>query len=121
MGEYYGVRAVIENGEYAGTLSEPQPLIPSDEALIAILFNGTWAVAPDVTEKGEYEYFRDARSRGIWSGSALCKLPKSKLPSCPDEGKVYSTDLKKILKGREPEIKQALDPFNLLAYSNLFK
>lgn len=93
MGTYFGVTCV----ESKGTLiigTERQPFILAGHRLIAILDNGLWRIAPDVTEKREYDEFYHDYGTGNWLSMKLYLIPEGILKSCPDEGRVESVYFK---------------------------
>lgn len=89
MGQYLGVTAVEEKGEHIGTMRKDQPQIPQDQRLIAIVSNGLWKVAPDVTSSSEYDHFFQSYRKGSWVKIDLFLLHENEIENCPDEGRVY--------------------------------
>ena len=87
MGTYLGVTAVQRNGQpvqlYTGST---QPTVPQGKRLIAIMDNGVWKIAPDVTRPSEYAEFHRNYSQGNWLAMKLYLLDESKVAECPDEG-----------------------------------
>jgi len=96
MGVYYGVEAVIGKGERILHTTKEQPLIFDDKVLVALVSNGLYVVAPDVTDPNEYQHFYDTYSQGWWLEMVLYNLPKSEIPNCPDKGRFYMDGLKNI-------------------------
>ncbi len=88
MGTYLGVDAVKNHGVYMGNAQKSKPLTPSNSRLVAILNNGVWQTAPDVTRDSEYKYFYDSYAQGNWLAMQLYRLEESKVALCPDEGRV---------------------------------
>lgn len=88
MGTYLGVNAVKNHGVYMGHASSNKPSIPFGERLIAVLSNGVWQTAPDVTRDFEYKHFYDSYAQGYWLAMHLYRLEESKVALCPDEGMV---------------------------------
>jgi len=97
---YYGVKAVVQKGQRIDSATERQPPVYSDDVLVAIINNGLWAVAPDVTDAREYSHFYGSYAQGYWLNFDLYNLPKKEIPNCPDEGRVPLEELKK-LQGRK--------------------
>lgn len=89
MAKYLGVRAVEAKGQkIQGHLSEKQPIVPNGKRLIAILQNGVWKIAPDVTHPAEYAELYKSYSQGNFLGGELYLLDENLLAQCPDEGRV---------------------------------
>ncbi len=92
MGTYLGVRAVEHLGRPTNLSynSNNQPLIPSGKRLIAVMNNGLYKIAPDVTRPSEYKEFYDCYAKGIWIAMHLYLLEENEVTKCPDEGRVYN-------------------------------
>lgn len=88
MGTYLGVNAVKNHGVYMGYAQEQKPITPPNNRLVAVLNNGVWQVAPDVTRDSEYKHFFDSYAQGNWLAMQLYRLEESKVALCPDEGRV---------------------------------
>ena len=89
MGTYYGVKAVEEIGTpvVAVPMNE-QPPIPTGNILVAVMCNGIWSIAPDVTDKKEYEAFVKDYNQGNWLKMRSYLVPDEQIKNCPDEGRV---------------------------------
>ncbi len=88
MGTYLGVRAVERLGKPVYSHSS-RPEIPSGQRLIAVMDNGLYKIAPDVTRPSEYKEFYDCYAQGQWIEMHLYLLEEDKVAQCPDEGRVY--------------------------------
>lgn len=94
MSEYFGVSKVQEIGQRVDLPDgkrQRQPLIPVGKSLIAVVGNGLWKIAPDVTDLMAYEYFRESHEIGVWATLELYLLTHEQLCECPDEGLVYNS------------------------------
>ena len=99
MGCYYGVRAIIKNGERIGVAENTQPELNTDSALIAIVSNDSFAIAADVTSEREYEEVYISSQKGsFWNHMELYILHKDDLKKCPDEGRVSTQEVKRLQK-----------------------
>jgi len=87
MGTYLGVNAVIKHGEQIHTYDK-QPQIPSGKFLVAIICNGIWSIAPEVTHESEYDEFHRAYCAGLWLSFKVYAVNESDRDICPDEGRV---------------------------------
>ncbi len=86
MGIYLGVNAVIKKGKPSTSKTyQPQP----GHRTIAILDNGLYRIAWDVTQKSAYDAMYDAYGRGAYTHFSLYLLPENEVENCPDEGRVY--------------------------------
>lgn len=90
---YLGVKKVKEKGKNIGFAQERQPLVKSDEVLVGILNNGVWAVAPNLTDRRDYNHFYQSYAQGMWLRMELFKIPEDKIDMFPDEGRVPVTNL----------------------------
>lgn len=88
---YYGVNKVKEIGRSLGGMPEKKPFVPETDALIVILDNGLWTVAPSVNRDADYRDHYAAYYAGQWVNATLYVVPKARLGECPDEGRVPST------------------------------
>lgn len=88
MGSYYGVKKVEEIGERLNYNNAKQPNVPVDKRLIAVIGNGLFKIAPDVTSPSEYDEFYHQYSSGYWLTFATYLLTEDQLKDCPDEGRV---------------------------------
>ena len=87
MGTYYGVKAVMEKGEHV-TIYNDRPQKPNDTFLVAIVCNGIWSIAPEVTDKREYDEFYNSYCAGNWLSFKVYAVKESDRNTCPDEGRV---------------------------------
>lgn len=85
---YLGVNAVIKCGKRIGQAQETQPSTPAGNRLIAIINNGLWQLAPDVSSPGDYNELYRAYSAGAYLDMILYLLPESEVEQCPNEGRV---------------------------------
>lgn len=85
---YLGVNAVKKKGESQGLAFGTQPFVPMGKRLVAIVNNGVYQVAPDVTESREYDHFYESYAQGHWLRMDLYLLPEDLVKECPDEGQV---------------------------------
>jgi len=88
MGSYLGVKAVEAKGKIVYAMNGAQPNIPNGNRLIAVLSNGLWKIAPDVTDPSEFKSFYGYYSQGYYLSMELYLLPESQVAECPDEGRV---------------------------------
>lgn len=87
MGTYLGVNKVKEIGrKVLAVLMNKQPTIPDDSFLVAIMCNGVWAIAPEVTDINEYDMFVREYNRGNYLNMELYLVPENQRDNCPDEG-----------------------------------
>lgn len=86
MGTYHGVNAVKANGNKLQIPRGTKPDCPDGCYLVAIVNNGVWAIAPDVTDPQEFKQFYDSYSQGNWLSFDVYSV-KNEI-QCPDEGRV---------------------------------
>ena len=87
MGTYLGVNAVKEHGEQINA-DDKQPRIPPGKFLVAIICNGIWSIAPEVTPESEYDEFHRDYCAGHWLSFKVYAVNESDRDNCPDEGRV---------------------------------
>ena len=87
MGTYLGVNAVIEKGEQV-TMYNDKPQKPKGTFLVAIVCNGIWSIAPEVTDQREYDEFYNSYCQGNWLSFKVYAVNESDRDNCPDEGRV---------------------------------
>ena len=87
MGTYLGVNTVMENGELV-TIYNDQPQVTSGKFLVAIVCNGLWSIASEVTDKREYDEFYNSYCQGNWLSFKVYAVNESDRDKCPDEGRV---------------------------------
>lgn len=90
MGTYYGVTAVEKLGKpyQKPSGSNPTSALGADEILVAILYNGLWRIAADVSDPKEFDRFDQSYGNGHWLRMDLVTILKSQANDCPDEGRV---------------------------------
>ena len=90
MGTYLGVTAVKSKGKKVTIIEGQYPNegYNSNNILVAIICNGIWSIAPEVTKISEFEQFYDDYSKGDWLKFEVYALPNSEIDNCPDEGRV---------------------------------
>jgi len=88
MGNYLGVNAVKKFGNEQSVFGRTKPNVKKDEFLVAIVCNGVWAIAPEVTVKSEYEEFYNSYSQGNWLTFKVYIISEENREKCPDEGRV---------------------------------
>ena len=88
MGTYLGVNAVKRIGKLVTLIFPGQrPEVPNDSFLIAIICNGLYAIAPEVTDSKEYDYFYQSYAAGNWLTFKVYAVPESERSNCEDEGR----------------------------------
>jgi len=91
MGTYLGVNAVIKHAGNYGPINHPnekQPDIPDGRFLVAVVCNGVWSIAPEVTDKREYDEFYNSYCQGNWLSFKVYAVKEEDRDKCPDEGRV---------------------------------
>jgi len=87
MANYYGASKVQELGTRLMHCESNQPRVIGNTRVIAVVGNGLYKVAPDVTDAADYAEFFNSYSRGNWLTFKLYTLSPSHLEKCPDEGR----------------------------------
>lgn len=85
MGTYLGVKAVKEKGEHISKSYRVKP----GYRTVAILNNGLYEIAGDVTKESEYKAMYAAYVNGTYIKFNLYLLPEEEVKNCPDEGRVF--------------------------------
>ena len=91
MGTYLGVNSVVK---YAGAfgpiihVNEKQPEVPKGRFLVAVVCNGVWSIAPEVTDEIEYNELYNSYCAGNWLSFKLYAIKEEDRDKCPDEGRV---------------------------------
>ena len=88
MGTYFGVSKVENIGYRIIPVAGEQPVASPDAFLVAVVCNGVWAIAPEVTDKCEYEAFYNSYSQGNWLSFKVYAIRNEDRDKCPDEGRV---------------------------------
>lgn len=91
MGTYLGVNAVKKYAGNYGPIKHPnekQPDVPPGCFLVVIVCNGVWSIAPEVTDKSEYDEFYNSFRAGNWLSFEIYAVNESDRDKCPDEGRV---------------------------------
>jgi len=92
MGTYYGANKVQELGRSTTSTTKELTGIKENERLIAVIGNGLYKIAPDVTEASEYDEFYGQYTHGYWLTFKLFVLTNEQLALCPNEGRVKDDD-----------------------------
>ena len=87
MGTYYGVNAVREKGVNLGSIMKEQPSFSG--RLIGIASNREYEIAPDLTDKSEYDQMYDTYRRGHYLNVTLYSISEDELKNCPNKGRNY--------------------------------
>ena len=91
MGTYYGAEQIEKLGTKISSYSSTPPTPQGNQALVAVMDNGVFRIAVDVSRASEYEHFKDAYNQGNWLDMKVFAISKDKLPECPDTGRAPST------------------------------
>jgi hypothetical protein len=91
MGSYYGVEQITKLGTKIASYSSTPPEPQGNQALVAVMDNGVFRVAVDVSRPSEYAHFKDAYSQGMWLSMDVYTISKDKLAECPDTRRASST------------------------------
>ena len=100
---YYGVRGVIKEGIKI-PIQLPKSKLPGhhpfhldSEVLVGVCSDGTSYIAPDITDRSEYQrWWEYSQERPLdWIG--IYRLPKEKITNCTNEGRVPIGEVEKIL------------------------
>jgi len=94
MGTYYGVKCVEQNGTLVGSHKPTVPIL-STHVLVAVMFNGVWRIAVDVTSASELESFANEYSNGRWLRMTLYTISKDSVKQCVDKGRDYDVNYEK--------------------------
>ena len=86
---YYEVKAIIEKGKKLPNLvpQETRPPILPNEILVGIMSNEVWAIAANLTDKGNYADFYSSYAKGDWMKMLLYTVPKDEIDNCLEGGR----------------------------------
>ncbi len=91
MGSYYGAEQIEKLGTKISSYSNTPPEARGNQALVAIMDNGAWRIAVDVSRPSEYKAFKDSYSSGNFLTMDVYAISQDKLAQCPDTGRAPST------------------------------
>ena len=82
MSRYLAVRAVLDEGRKIATpeheagspAASPLPTVPPGQVLVAVVDNGTWQQARDVSHRATYETLCRRVAEGVWRRMSLYLL-----------------------------------------------
>ncbi|MFT4244350.1 MAG: hypothetical protein ACMXYB_02745 [Candidatus Woesearchaeota archaeon] len=95
---YFGVKKIIEYADRINITPQEQPPQIGDDVLVAIMSNGIWAIAPNLTCRTHYDSYYSSYIQNEWESMLLYRVPKDMIKHCPDEGRVGVRELEQILK-----------------------
>jgi len=90
MGSYYGAEQIEKLGTTISSYSSTPPTPQGNQALVAIMDNGLYRIACDVSRPSEYKEFNDSYRQGNWLTMDVYAISKDKLADCPDTGRAAS-------------------------------
>jgi anti-sigma factor RsiW len=86
---YLAVRAVLAEGEPVPVPSDVSGLpMPPGRRLVAVVHNGEWQSALDVSHPASYEKLRQRIAEGVWQGLRLYSLAAERVLELADGRRV---------------------------------
>lgn len=89
MGRYFAVMAVQDEGqELTGPAPASRPAVPAGARLVAIVDNGEWQVARDVTDPDAYRTLYRRHDEGLWKRMRLFLIDDARAAALEDGRRV---------------------------------
>jgi hypothetical protein len=98
MAIYYGIKKVLEHGQWIGYASRKMVYVKNTEALVGIIRGSKYAIAADVTLERDYKAFYKACTEGEWLDMELYRLARADAEKMPDEGRITIKELERLMK-----------------------
>lgn len=91
MSNYYVVKCIKDKGVPLNKLSvlHGYEKLKKNDHIVAIMNNGLYAIAPDVTKKSDFKAFDDAYRQGYYLSMDLYKVSEEALGQCQGQGRDY--------------------------------